>query len=239
MCLICSFSECLWSTCHAQVPGIKWWTRQLEVPVLRITLVTREQREQPSQAWRRESRKARTAFIPWKKAFLISSSRAAHTCPFRYRTLTQNWRITTHHISRDHYNDWSPCLLGFFLLPRSILLLRLYGAGLSWPRVLGWHHPRLQLQCSFVCPWKIPFPKLRPVPKSVFSTTRLNHLQIPRLYHLQGPFINTPVLKQHRSLENRMGVWDSTPVMMTFRLSLGTTQQEVTLSGTQRYQKRY
>lgn len=45
--------------------------------------------------------------------------------------------------------------------------------GLPWLWVCGWHHPHLQLQRSFVCTWKIPFPRQCPVPKSVFSTILL------------------------------------------------------------------
>lgn len=100
--------------------------------------------------------------FPEKKAFLISGSCAAHTCP----PGTGHWPrscgsppITFH---RDHYNDWSPCLLGSSLLSRSTLLLRLYRVGLPWLWVWGWHHPHLQLQCSFVCTWKIPFPRQCP-----------------------------------------------------------------------------
>lgn len=115
--------------------------------------------------------------------------------PFSYR---KSWPGTEGSpptiFDRDHYNDWSPHPFGLSLLSRSMFLLWLYRLGLPWLWVLGWHHLHLQLQCSFVCTWKIPFPRLCPVPKFVYSTTMLNRLQIPRLYHFQGPFISTAIL---------------------------------------------
>lgn len=102
--------------------------------------------------------------------------------PFKYRKPWPRTResppITSH---RDHSLQWlislpsptspsspNPCCCSD-------------STGLAWLgcESCAGHYPHSQLQCSFVRTWKIPFPRLFSVPKFVFSTAMLNHLQIP------------------------------------------------------------